>query len=294
MVSTRELELIHAPQSFQARCAELRAAGQRVGLVPTMGALHEGHLALVRTARQHSDVVALTIFVNPTQFGPNEDLARYPRTLEQDLDKCRAAGVGIVFAPADFAMYLPGEQTRVTVGEMASGLCGASRPGHFEGVCTVVTKLLALAGPSTAVFGRKDYQQLKIVERMTRDLFLPVRIVAHPIERELDGLARSSRNLRLSSAARTRALGLVRGLSRAQAAFQAGLRRVSELETIVSEAAAAAGLRLDYASCVDADSLQPLGAQAPERALLATAAYADDVRLIDNVVLGEDAPLGVA
>jgi pantoate--beta-alanine ligase len=287
------MDLVREPLEFQSRAAELRAAGKRLGFVPTMGALHRGHMALVETARQHGEVVAVSVFVNPTQFGPNEDLARYPRTLDSDLEQCRAAGVDLVFAPEAGAMYLPGEQTRVSVGAMANGLCGASRPNHFSGVCTVVSKLFALVGPSTAVFGRKDYQQWKILERMTQDLFLPIRVVSRATEREADGLALSSRNLRLSADARERALGLVKGLSRAQRAFERGVRNADELEGVVRGAIEASGLRVDYASCVDADSLERFDGRTKERALLATAAFADDVRLIDNVVLGEEPPLGV-
>jgi pantoate--beta-alanine ligase len=282
------VRLIVDPSEFQAACAELRAAGHRLGLVPTMGALHEGHLSLVRGARQHAERVAVSIFVNPTQFGPNEDLARYPRTLERDLEKCRERGVDLVFAPEVVHMYAKGESTRVSVGSLGETLCGASRPNHFDGVCTVVTKLFQLAGPCTAVFGRKDYQQWKIVERMTADLFIPVTVRSMPIVREADGLALSSRNVRLLPGARAAALGLVRGLARAQGAFIEGMRDGARLRELALLEIEGAGLEVDYVSLVDPDALTALPDALPERVLLAAAAFAGDVRLIDNVVLGED------
>ena len=164
------LEVLRTVAEFRAACERARSIGS-LGLVPTMGALHRGHVALIEEARRRSVNVAVTIFVNPTQFGPNEDLARYPRDLEGDLEKCRGAGASLVFAPAALEMYPAGERTRVRVSELTEHLCGSSRPGHFEGVATVVTKLFAATGPCIAVFGRKDYQQLKVIERMTRTSF---------------------------------------------------------------------------------------------------------------------------
>lgn len=285
------MRLIEDPLELQASCHAERAHGHRLGLVPTMGALHEGHLALVDEARRHADRVLVTLFVNPTQFGPNEDLARYPRRLEQDLEACRARGVDLVFAPDAGSMYRPGDATRVAVGGLDRWLCGASRPGHFTGVCTVVAKLFQLAGPSTAVFGRKDYQQWKIIERMTVDLFMPVHIRSVPIVREADGLALSSRNLRLPEGQRSSALGLVRGLGRAQAAFDAGERDAERLRDLATTEMERAGLGVDYVSVADAVTLEPVAEDVPTPVLLAAAAFAADVRLIDNVVLGEDARL---
>ncbi|HEX2881823.1 MAG TPA: pantoate--beta-alanine ligase [Polyangiaceae bacterium] len=277
--------------TFRAACQQVRGRGERLGLVPTMGALHEGHLQLIDEASRHSDQVAVTIFVNPTQFGPNEDLNRYPRQLEQDLRLCEARGAALVFAPSASEMYLPGEQTRVSLGKLAEPLCGRSRPGHFTGVATVVTKLLAIAGPCVAVFGRKDYQQLKVIERLVQDLCLPVRVIGHSIVRESDGLAMSSRNAYLSSEDRKRALALARGLSFASMAYGlAGERNAAVLKQHVALSLAQEDAKVDYIELVDAQDL----AEIPERvadeqtAVLAVAAYIGETRLIDNVELGVD------
>ena len=183
------MELVHAPEAFRLSCEGARSNGHKVALVPTMGALHDGHVALVREAARCAGHVAVSIFVNPTQFGPGEDLERYPRSLEADCDRCARAGVAVVFAPERRDMYPAGDETRVRVGPTAQALCGEHRPGHFEGVATIVTKLLVLAGPSVAVFGRKDYQQLQVIRRLVRDLLLPVSVLAVPTVREPDGLA---------------------------------------------------------------------------------------------------------
>jgi pantoate--beta-alanine ligase len=280
----------HGVTEFRKACDEVRRTGARLGLVPTMGALHDGHLSLVREARQRADCVAVTIFVNPTQFGPAEDFERYPRDLESDLEKCRLAGATHVFAPPVDAMYPAGERTRVRVDALTAHLCGASRPGHFEGVTTIVAKLFCVAGPCVAVFGRKDYQQLKVIERLARDLLLPVEIVGCRTVRESDGLALSSRNAYLAPEQRTRALAIPRGLSRAVKAYAAGERRAGALREVVARELVSAGLRLDYATVADADELAPLdeGADVGDRALLAVAAFAGSTRLIDNVVFSED------
>src|SRR4051812_28522873 len=222
-----------------------------------MGALHAGHLSLVAEARSRAAEVALTIFVNPTQFGPNEDFARYPRTLERDLELCREAGVSHVFAPEASEMYPEGERTRVHVGGLTFALCGPHRPDHFDGVTTIVSKLFAVTGECVAVFGRKDYQQLKVIERMTRDLLLPVEIVGLRTLRDADGLALSSRNAFLSAEERARALGIARGLSAAVAAFESGERVVGELRNAAREHLTQAELRLEYATIADADALSP-------------------------------------
>lgn len=281
-------------EEFREACDGVRASGGSVGLVPTMGALHAGHLALVGEARRHASHVAVSIFVNPTQFGPTEDLDRYPRDLQGDLAKCEHAGAALVFAPAVEEMYPAHEHTRVHVAVLTEHLCGASRPGHFEGVATIVTKLFGVTGACTAVFGRKDYQQLKVIERMARDLLLPVQVVGHPIVREPDGLALSSRNLYLSASERQSALAIPLALSGAIARFAAGERRAATLRDPVAAAIEAAGLRVDYVTLADADAITPVdtGGSVGERALLAVAAFAGKTRLIDNVVLGEDpAPL---
>jgi pantoate--beta-alanine ligase len=253
-----------------------------------MGALHEGHLGLVRAAKTRAPFVAVSIFVNPTQFGPSEDFSKYPRDLGGDVEKLANVGADLVFAPDDKAMYPAGEETRVRVGRLAESLCGPFRPGHFEGVATVVTKLFAIVGPSVAVFGKKDYQQLAILRRVARDLFLPIEIVGHPIVREPDGVAMSSRNAYLSAEQRTKARALSRGLSAAAHAFASGERRSAELVRLARDVIAPAATSIDYVEVTDADSLVPLRDQVPDRALLAVACRVGTTRLIDNVVLGED------
>lgn len=283
------LPVYRTVDEFRAACDAARRDGE-LGLVPTMGALHEGHLALVREARRHAATVAVTIFVNPTQFGPGEDLDAYPRQLEADLEKCESAGATMVFAPPVSAMYPEGECTRVNVDSMTADLCGASRPVHFQGVATIVTKLFAVAGPCVAVFGRKDYQQLKVIERLARDLLLPVNVIGFPTVRESDGLALSSRNAYLSPAEREQALGIPRALRGAAAAFAQGERRAGKLAQAALEEIESAGLRPDYVSIADPESIRPFADAEliPNRALLAVAAFAGNTRLIDNVVLGDD------
>jgi len=276
-----------------AACARAREQGRAVAFVPTMGALHAGHLALVQEARRHAPFVVVSIFVNPTQFGANEDLARYPRDLAGDLRKLGPAGADWVFAPAADEMYPPCDETRVRVGSIAEPLEGRIRPGHFEGVATVVTKLFAVVGPCTAVFGRKDYQQLLVVRRLVRDLFLPVHVIGHPIVREADGLAMSSRNAYLSGEERTRALAIVRALDRAARSFAAGERRASELERLARATMAAGVSSIDYVSVCDDETLAPIDGAVQTRALLAVAARVGGTRLLDNIVLGgEPPPLG--
>lgn len=284
--------VVREPGEFRSRCEDARRSGRTVGLVPTMGALHEGHLALVDEARSRASFVAVTIFVNPTQFGPNEDFARYPRTLERDLERLASRGVSLVFAPETERMYPPGDETRVRVGATAAPLCGAHRPGHFEGVATVVTKLFALAGPSVAVFGRKDFQQVRVIERLTSDLFLPVSVVAMPTVREADGLALSSRNAYLSADARARALAVPRALSTAAGLFAEGERRAGPLRAAARAVLEPAVDSIDYCDLAHAGSLEVLADDAPlpERTLLAVAVRLAGVRLIDNLVLGEDRP----
>jgi pantoate--beta-alanine ligase len=284
--------IVDTASGFRAACDEVRARGQRLGIVPTMGALHRGHVALIEEAARRADSVAVTIFVNPTQFGPNEDFSRYPRSLEQDILACERAGAKLVFAPAVSEMYPAGERTRVTVSGLTDALCGRSRPGHFEGVTTIVAKLFAVSGPAVAVFGRKDYQQLKVIERMVRDLLLPIEVVAHRIVRESDGLALSSRNAYLSPQERERALAIPRSLSEAVASFDTGEKNAGTLRQNVLTRLEEAGLRPDYVEVADADTIEPFAAEQRigERALLALAAFAGTTRLIDNVVFGEDPP----
>jgi pantoate--beta-alanine ligase len=286
------VEVVETIRGLQARADAERRAGRRIALVPTMGALHAGHLALVDEARRRADVVAVSIFVNPAQFDARADLAAYPRTLEADLAACRARGVDRVFLPAERELYPGGYQTWIEVTELAQPLCGASRPGHFRGVATVVAKLLIAAKPHVAVFGQKDFQQLALVRRLVRDLGLDVEIVGLPTVRESDGLALSSRNVNLSPEARREALCLVRALDAASSALAAGERRRDAVLAAAREAIAKARLaRFDYAELRDPETL----ALAPERlaapALLALAAFLPhrdgkgEVRLIDNRVL---------
>lgn len=270
---------------MRARAEDLRRDGRRIAVVPTMGALHEGHLSLLRTARARADIVILTIFVNPTQFGPNEDLAKYPRDEAGDLAKARTCGIDLAFCPDAAAMYPAGAQTFVEVRELQQPLCGASRPGHFAGVATVVTKLFHLTRPHLAVFGEKDYQQLAIIRRMVRDLDFGIEIVGVPIMREPDGLAMSSRNAYLSTEQRRAALSLSAGLAAAEAAFAAGQRDAAALIAAArAPLDAEPTMRLDYLELRDADELTPVD-KVTRRAVIAVAAFAGATRLIDNRVL---------
>jgi pantoate--beta-alanine ligase len=279
-------EIYREPAAMRARAEDLRRDGRRIAVVPTMGALHEGHLALVRHARARADVVILTIFVNPTQFGPNEDLSRYPRDEVGDLAKARPAGIDLAFCPPAEAMYPPGAQTFVEVRELQRPLCGASRPGHFAGVATIVSKLFHITQPHLAVFGQKDYQQLAIIRRMVRDLDFAIEIDGVPIVREPDGLALSSRNAYLSKEQRVAALSLSRGLAAAEAAVKAGERSAAAIVAAARAPIEAAPLaRIDYVELRDADDLTAVD-QLARRAVLAVAAFVGTTRLIDNRVLG--------
>jgi pantoate--beta-alanine ligase len=286
------LEVCTSVASFRSACDALRAKDGALGLVPTMGALHRGHLALVAEARRHAPNVAVTIFVNPTQFGPNEDFQKYPRPLADDLARCREAGARLVFTPDASEIYPAGERTRVRVSGLTDALCGPFRPGHFEGVATVVTKLFAATGPAIAVFGRKDYQQLQVVRRMARDLLLPVEIVGFPTVRDDDGLALSSRNLYLSPDERARALAIPRALARVMALHAGGERSVGALRQAALGLIERAATRIDYVTLADADELVPYADadRVGERAVLAVAAFVGSTRLIDNVVFSEDNP----
>jgi pantoate--beta-alanine ligase len=250
-----------------------------------MGALHEGHLSLIRRAREDCGYVVVTLFVNPTQFGPKEDLSRYPRTFEADCRMSEESGAALLFAPPVEEVYPNGFSTYVTVEGLTSGLCGASRPTHFRGVTTVVAKLFNMLQPDRAFFGEKDYQQLAVIRRMTRDLDLPVTIVPCPIVREPDGLAMSSRNRFLSPEQRQGATSLSRGLSRAREAFADGERDAQILRALSgAEMASEQGVRVDYVELVDAADLTPVE-RVTGPALLAVAAFLGETRLIDNTVL---------
>lgn len=262
-----------------------RAVGE-LAFLPTMGALHEGHLSLVDAARRAAPAVCVSIFVNPTQFGPHEDFAAYPRDETGDLALLRARGVDAVFLPPVEEMYPPGEETRVRVGPIAARLEGAARPGHFEGVCTVVAKLFLIVRPTVALFGQKDFQQLRVIRTMTRDLRLPVEIRPCPTVREADGLALSSRNRYLSPEERRAATVLSRGLFAARDAFAAGERRGAALRRLVEEVLATEPLcRTEYVSAADPRTLEELEGEAPAM-VISLAARFGEARLIDNVLLG--------
>lgn len=262
-----------------------RREGKRLGLVPTMGALHEGHLSLLRAARASSDVVAASIFVNPTQFGPNEDLAKYPRSFDRDCDLLRRERVNLVFAPSVEEMYPAGAVTWVTVEDLSNRLDGRSRPGHFRGVTTVVSKLFHIVEPDVAFFGQKDAAQVAIIRRMVRDLNFPVDIVVCPIVREPDGLAMSSRNAYLSPEERTHALVLHRSLMKVQELIEQGENSAEKLAAAGrAELATESAVRLDYFEIVNPDTLQPIK-DISQDALVATAAYVGGTRLIDNLLI---------
>ncbi|MCI0571584.1 MAG: pantoate--beta-alanine ligase [Myxococcaceae bacterium] len=278
------LTVLKTPREAAAWAKRVRRAGQRLALVPTMGALHEGHLSLVREGLRRADVVLVSIFVNPTQFGPTEDLARYPRDLEGDVAKCAEAGAAAVYAPEPGMVYPPGYQTYVEVGELSQGLCGARRPGHFRGVATVVTKLFALLRPHVALFGEKDYQQLQVITALAQDLELGVEVVGMPTVREPDGLAMSSRNRYLGAEDRRRALSLSQGLFDAQAQEARGVRDAESLRKAVRDRLDAANVKEDYVELVDARTLKPLErVETGHAARLLVAAFVGATRLIDNV-----------
>jgi pantoate--beta-alanine ligase len=278
--------VVKASRDFRRACQEARVDGP-LALVPTMGFLHEGHASLIRAARNLAPTVAVTIFVNPTQFGPNEDLSRYPRDLEGDLQRCGRAGASFVFAPdSPSEMYPAGFQTYVDPGPLAVPLCGARRPGHFRGVCTVVAKLFALSRADVALFGEKDYQQLQIIRRMAADLDIGTEVIGRPIVREADGLALSSRNAYLLPEERPRATALWRSILAVRERFRAGERDPDALEALARETLERAGLRVDYAELRDPIELQP-AVQADPSSRLFLAAFLAKTRLIDNAALGE-------
>jgi len=264
---------------------EARKSGKSVGLVPTMGALHEGHLSLVRAAKAGCDLVAASIFVNPTQFGPNEDFSKYPRTWDADCALLEAEGVDVIFAPAPEEIYRPGAATFVEVAGLSERLDGASRPGHFRGVATVVAKLFIAAEPDRAYFGQKDAAQVAVLRRMVADLDLPVELVVCPIVREPDGLAMSSRNRYLSAEERRQALVLSGALNAVKAVIGAGERRADVLiAAALANFAAEPAIKVDYITLVDWATLVPAELAAPGT-LFAVAAWVGTTRLIDNFIV---------
>jgi pantoate--beta-alanine ligase len=279
------MEVVSDPMDMQAISMAWRKLGQEIALVPTMGYFHEGHLALMRYGREQADRLVVSLFVNPAQFGPAEDLSRYPRDLERDEHLAREVGVDVLYTPPAAAMYPPGYQTYVMVEELSQPLCGVSRPGHFRGVATVVLKLFNQVLPHLAVFGEKDYQQLAVIRRMAADLNVPVEVAGRPIVREADGLAMSSRNTYLDPEARRRALCLFQALTKAREMGAGGETNADRILSAVQQTITSTpGVRLDYAELVDPDTLQTV-ATIEGAARLAAAAWVGGTRLIDNMLV---------
>lgn len=281
------MEIIRTVADMKARAAAWKAEGLSIGLVPTMGSLHEGHESLMDAARAASDRVVVSVFVNPIQFGPGEDYEAYPRDLERDARICERHGVDVVFHPEVDDMYVPAHNTFVVMETLIDSLCGASRPGHFRGVCTVVTKLFNIVQPHRAFFGQKDAQQLAIIKRMVADLNMNVTVVGCPIVREADGLAKSSRNAYLSAEERQAALVLSRAIFAGKAAVEAGERDAAALKALMGGIIEAEPLaRIDYVEVVDGVTMQPTDAIGA-MALVAMAVYIGSTRLIDNFLYEE-------
>ena len=279
------MKIVKSVSEMQQLADLWRRDGKVIAFVPTMGYLHEGHLALMRAARKEGDVLVISIFVNPIQFGPQEDYERYPRDLERDLRLAESVNVDVVFAPEVKEMYPDGFQTIVDVTELSKPLCGKSRPGHFRGVATVVTKLFNIVKPHVAVFGEKDFQQLVVIRRMVKDLNMDVRIIGHPIVREADGLAMSSRNVYLSSEERKVALRLSQSLKKARRLVAQSVLDAQEiLKAVVSHLCQDDALRLDYAELRDPETLEEVSV-VNKPTLLAIAAFVGKTRLIDNCIL---------
>ncbi len=279
------MKILQTLEAMHEASRDARAEGKRLGFVPTMGALHEGHLSLIRAAQSQCDVVAVSIFVNPLQFGPTEDLAKYPRPFDRDRALLEKEGLQFLFAPSSEEMYPKGAVTYVTVEGLSEKLCGRSRPGHFRGVTTVVSKLFHIIEPDAAFFGQKDAAQVAIIRRMVRDLNFPIEIVACPIVREKDGLAMSSRNAYLTPEQRKSALVLHRSLLAVESEFERGDKNtISLVEAGRKTMAAELGVKLDYLEIVDPHTLDPVP-EVRDTALVAMAAIVGATRLIDNVLL---------
>lgn len=281
------MRIVKTVAEMQSVCRELRMKGSSLGFVPTMGALHEGHLSLVRRARSECDTVVASIFVNPLQFAPGEDFAKYPRTFEADRRSLEAERVDILFAPDAAEMYPNGSVTTVTVSEVGDRLDGASRPGHFTGVATVVAKLFHVVGPTRAYFGQKDAAQLAVLRQMVRDLNFDIELVGCAIVRDTDGLALSSRNKYLSAAEREQALVLHRTLFRMERMITEGERQSIKLAQAGLETLTAAGIQVDYLAIVDANTLLPVNS-VETGTLVAVAAHVGSTRLIDNFLVARD------
>ncbi len=287
--------LVHTIEAVRECVRSARAQNRPIAFVPTMGALHAGHTSLIQAAKQSGAYVVVSIYVNPTQFGPNEDYQRYPRPMEADIAACRDSGVDLIFSPGDQEMYPPGNQTRVRPGALAEPMCGPFRPGHFEGVCTVVTKLFNIVQPDVAYFGQKDAQQALIIRRMVTDLRFPLRIEVCPIVRESDGLAMSSRNAMLSPGERQQALCLYRALCAARDLVRQGETRfdgmVAKMQAEIDKAAKAgpSPIRVDYLTIVDPETLAPAKIPQP-RVMIVGAIRLGTTRLIDNLIVDLSPP----
>lgn len=279
------VKIFHYIQDMQSQAKTWHRAGLRIGLVPTMGNLHAGHLSLIRKAMANSDRVVVSIFVNPTQFGPTEDYAQYPRTFEQDRKQCEELGVQAIFCPNANEMYLPGASTWITETRLSQALCGRSRPTHFRGVTTVVGKLFNAVLPDVAVFGQKDAQQALVIQQMVRDLNIPVKLMISPIIREADGLAMSSRNQYLTPDQRQRARTIHQALAEIQENDQHKKKSAPNLVRLVAARIRESGGRIDYVTCVDAQTLTPIIGPITRRALLAVAVFYGSTRLLDNCFL---------
>jgi len=276
------MKIFDTVEGMREFSASERRANRSIAFVPTMGALHEGHLSLLRYGRKAADLLVISIYVNPTQFGPTEDLRSYPRDLDGDLARAKSAGADAVFLPSDDTIYPKGFQTFVEVGELSKPLCGLSRPGHFRGVATVVAKLLNIVSPDIAIFGEKDFQQLAVIRRMVADLDMPVEIVGRPIVREPDGLAMSSRNMYLTADERAAALSISRSLTIAQGMVESGEKSAKALLCRVRAEIEETGLaRIDYAGAVDPETLEEK-TEMIRPFLLALAVFVGRTRLIDN------------
>ncbi|MBM4379388.1 MAG: pantoate--beta-alanine ligase [Deltaproteobacteria bacterium] len=279
------MELLRTASELHRFLAGARARGA-VAFVPTMGYLHEGHVSLMREGKRRAATCVVSVFVNPTQFGPSEDLSRYPRDLVRDTAACEAAGVDALFLPEPGELYPPGAQSWVEVTEVSQGLCGERRPGHFRGVATVVAKLFALVRPDVALFGEKDWQQLQVIRALNRDLLFGIEVVGCPTVREADGLAMSSRNAYLSAEERQRALAINRGLGEAERLLAGGTRDATALCGAVREQLRAADIREDYVEVADGATLRPLSqVAAGQQARLLVAGFLGRTRLIDNAAL---------